>query len=85
MCKLRKRLQNGSFPSRCLIKPTHSPFMQVYRSNNLEAMIKMTGFDYSTFHDLVDKLTPFCNLYTPHVYIKGGFIIKKKKLVGIET
>ena len=46
---------------------------------NLEGMIKMTNFDYPSFINLVDEVTPFCDLYTPHVYKKGGFIIRKKQ------
>jgi hypothetical protein len=52
----QRRLYHNTIPRASLTDPTRSPWIQLYHSNIQQSMIAFTGFDYATFHYLLDKI-----------------------------
>jgi hypothetical protein len=61
------RNRSGKIRRRSLLSPRSSAFMQLYNGGQDDALITMTGLNYSTFHELLAIFSPIFHEYTPHV------------------
>jgi hypothetical protein len=41
-----------------LMSPSNSAFMHLFRTGQDDVLITMTGFDYATFHELLEHFSP---------------------------
>jgi hypothetical protein len=49
------------------MSPSSSAFMHLFSAGQDDALITMTGFDYATFHELLQHFSTLSYQYTPHV------------------
>jgi hypothetical protein len=50
-----------------LLSPGTSAFMQLYNGGQDDALITMTGLNFSTFHELLAIFSPIFHENTPHI------------------
>jgi len=73
------RNQFGFIPRIALLDPHLSPWVKLYSSGSVGAMIILTGLDYATFHYLAVKFEVLYNKYTPY---SGNGRIKIKPITA---
>jgi DDE superfamily endonuclease len=71
----RSRRQR-SLPRPSLLPPTESAWEKLYKSNNEQAMITVTGFDYRAFHAMHDLFKPLFEGYSPWTETNPGYNYK---------
>ena len=69
-----RRNRLNSFRRKALLSYRASPFIQVYNSGQDDAMITLTGFDYQSFHRLLQPFSVMFEQYTP--FTSSGFLRK---------
>ena len=72
-----REIRQRRIPRCSLLSVSHSPWRQVYISNNDQGMITLTGFDVKSFHYFLDLFHPVFYEYSPFID-DDGFIVKKK-------
>jgi hypothetical protein len=61
-----RRRRDRRIPRAALQGPTQSAFLKLYESNNEQALITATGFDYAAFHGLLGLFAPIFDCYSPY-------------------
>jgi hypothetical protein len=61
----QRRIRYNRIPRTALLSPAESAWRKIHRSENDQAMVTLTGFDYATFEELNTKFQPLFDGYTP--------------------
>ena len=64
--RLRRRLRSAGISRASLHHPMHSAFMKLYNSGKDASLIALCGFDFSSFHKLLDLFAPYFDNWTPY-------------------
>ncbi len=74
-----KRVQQRRLPRVSLLSPRKSPWSKLYKSQNDQGMITLTGFDYNSFNVVNEKFTSIINEYTPFQKSDNTITLKRSR------
>ncbi len=64
---IQRRQHKRKIPRCCLQDPSDSAWHKLYKAQNDQGMIMLTGFDCASFSSLCSMFAPVFDLYTPFV------------------
>jgi hypothetical protein len=72
-----RQRRDRNIPRNALLVPHESPWQKMFRSGDDGACITVTGFDFKTFHSMLELFTPNFDAFTPWTGKQDGLTYKR--------